>query len=627
MGKKFSRDLSLRVLASGVMLIILMVFMVVYFFMIRQLHAVGSAAVQNGVATITADEVTARPVHLNGAWETFDGVACQTPQDVLDLGNTEKLTDLPVASITQAQRTATYRMTLNMPDSFGQVLYLTVPNYQGSLRVFVNGVPQPITQTQQQWISSHSLKTVFALTALESGAGPQQIVISGDFAGDPITLYRRNILIGTMQNNAALTIFESSGEMLILGMLLLMLVNGYVFMLFRPNHLLITMITVFDTMLMIRIFFSLNYTLSLYRAVLPDLVIPDWFRVSAELFFLMIAGLVGCVLAKKLFDPEGKAPRWLTLPPVISYIAFAVIFPLNVSFFEAYGSKILLFVYAYTFIGVFAEFVICWRETNRRGYFLFQFIKTAYIGCVVLLDICFWTRFIEFSVLLYLYSIFFMMHVIVRLYDNNQSYQSVEVLNRDLEKTVAERTQELSQANKILSELSIRDPLTNAFNRLYFEEIMEKMLFEPKSLFLCIFDLDFFKRINDTYGHPAGDEMLRRLTTIVNQAVQENAVFARIGGEEFVLLYENQSLQQVVDSISAVHDAVAENAKLSPQYTTASFGVAMWETGDTEKDLLSKADSALYEAKNTGRNRVVLHAQLQKLLEEQTAGSANQQTQ
>lgn len=599
--------------ASAIMVLVLLLLIAFASFVIRRLHNGERADAQNGFITLSAEVLASRPAQLSGGWDAFYGVVCKTPAEVAALGQQSGRAVLPLGSITQAAQDATYRLYLRLPKEGTEDLYLAIPTYSGSLEVYVNGVKQERVSTEKQWITHHALDSVYRLTGIAPEKELQELVITAPFSENANTLYRRPILLGTMQNISTLVVFDSSAELLVMGMLLLVLVSSYVFMLFRPGHTLITMITVFDTLLMGRVLPTMNYVSAVFQGMVPNFTISDQMRVSIAHLFLLVAGFVGCLLAKMLFAPKGGVPRWLVWPPALAYLVFAVLFPFHQSFFEKYGIPMLLFVYAYTFVGVFAQFAYCWKHTDRRGYFLFQFIKTAFVGGVVCFDIIFWTRYTGTAIWLYLYLIFFMMHVIVRLYDNNQSYQSVEDLNHNLENTVAERTKELRYANQILSELSNRDPLTHAFNRLYFEGLIEQLLANPQELYISILDLDYFKNVNDTYGHAAGDEMLCLLTAIVQQEVGEDAVFARIGGEEFVLLYEKLPLEQVLESIGALHRALEKNAELCERYTTASFGVAAWRPGDTEKSLLQKADSALYQAKQAGRNRIALHPDVQTL--------------
>jgi len=160
-----------------------------------------------------------------------------------------------------------------------------------------------------------------------------------------------------------------------------------------------------------------------------------------------------------------------------------------------------------------------------------------------------------------------------------------------------------------------RDGLTNAYNRKSFEEAFDREIAHCKrnnrGLGIVLFDLDLFKKVNDTYGHAAGDSVLRKVSEAVIGLIRAEDIFARIGGEEFALLTRNESL----DSLRVLGERVRnliesleipfEEQKLK---VTISVGVSYMESSPVSPDkqtLFNQADAALYEAKNAGRNRVV----------------------
>ncbi|MDE2021938.1 MAG: GGDEF domain-containing protein [Patescibacteria group bacterium] len=166
------------------------------------------------------------------------------------------------------------------------------------------------------------------------------------------------------------------------------------------------------------------------------------------------------------------------------------------------------------------------------------------------------------------------------------------------------------------------DSLTGVKNRRYFERELEYSLKlirgeinehrthgEPlKEISLVFVDLDHFKQINDTYGHPVGDEVLQKVSALLKDSVRETDVVARVGGEEFVVLLRG------ADESIAVRDAEYVREKIAhmtfdghPEIdVTASFGVVSSKSSRDAKMLYEKADQALYEAKRAGRNQVVV---------------------
>lgn len=604
------KQLSLRILAAGLLGSILLVFLLTVIFVDRRMSDQKEFSASNGFLSLTHQGVYEEPVHLNGQWDAFPGVVCTTPQQVQTLGPAPAQVELPMGSIVQARQSATYRLRFSLPQGDATPLLLYIPNSYQSVDVYLNGIHLDYLQDGTPWLPLSAMESMLPLTPMDTADGWQELVLTGDFADQSNTLYKRSIIIGTQKNLSALALFSSSNEMFLCGLLMLILVNGYVFMLFRPGHKIISLMTLFDTMVLLRTALSMPYVMAFLKEIFPFLPVGDRLLSSLSLLFLMLGGIVGCKLSAALYDPEGKAPQWLVAPMPWIYGIFAVIFPLFPHFFEQVGRYLLIPTYALTFVGVAQQSQVYWAKGERRVYGLLQMIKTIYIGALIFWDILFWTRGTSSLLLSYLYSVFFLLHVVVRLYDNNESYRDVEVLNASLEDTVRQRTRELSDANRVLAELSIKDPLTQIFNRLYFERTMENVLsaFRPdRPVHLCIFDLDFFKRINDTYGHGAGDEQLRALSALVGQLLGHEAIFARFGGEEFVLLFQGPSQQEVLVQLEQVRHAIAEDARRESKHTTASFGVAAFVPGDTPKTLMKRADMALYEAKRLGRDQVVVN--------------------
>jgi diguanylate cyclase (GGDEF)-like protein len=173
----------------------------------------------------------------------------------------------------------------------------------------------------------------------------------------------------------------------------------------------------------------------------------------------------------------------------------------------------------------------------------------------------------------------------------------------------------LEQALKVINELAIRDELTGSHNRRHLIRLIENEKERTARLgglfCLCLLDIDHFKRINDTYGHLAGDTVLREFAATVQRQIRESDSFGRYGGEEFLLMLPETS----VDEAQALAERVRANiAKLGfpdlPDLAvTVSIGVAEFRTGESIAQTVARADEALYQAKSSGRNRVVRYGQ------------------
>jgi diguanylate cyclase (GGDEF)-like protein len=156
------------------------------------------------------------------------------------------------------------------------------------------------------------------------------------------------------------------------------------------------------------------------------------------------------------------------------------------------------------------------------------------------------------------------------------------------------------------------DPLTGANNRGYFMELLGMELDRAERygrLFsFLMFDLDHFKSVNDTRGHAAGDEALRSLCRVFQASgLRDTDFFGRIGGEEFALVLPETNLHGAIETAERIRGNLKRTAVLHDGqefFITASIGVSEYRGGDTRETLLSRADQAMYRAKETGRNRI-----------------------
>ena len=171
---------------------------------------------------------------------------------------------------------------------------------------------------------------------------------------------------------------------------------------------------------------------------------------------------------------------------------------------------------------------------------------------------------------------------------------------------------ENARLHRTVQRQALVDGLTGLANRRLYEAALAKELLradrfsEPVTLVLA--DLDDFKRVNDVHGHPTGDEVLREFARSLKDCLREIDLAARWGGEEFAVLLPGTDVQGGIRLAERMRSALAERVVVSDAghriTITASFGVAEWGGSGTATDLLAAADSALYEAKRRGKNRV-----------------------
>ena len=170
----------------------------------------------------------------------------------------------------------------------------------------------------------------------------------------------------------------------------------------------------------------------------------------------------------------------------------------------------------------------------------------------------------------------------------------------------------LQNALEKISLMATRDELTNCHNRRYLMDFLarEKSRSDRSATVfsVAVIDLDYFKRINDSYGHVAGDDVLRQVVTLIQRHVRATDCFARFGGEEFVLVYSATQLEEARQSAERLRQEISTTALACESfsiYTSVSIGIAEFRQGEDIIDLLRRADQGLYVAKSSGRDRVI----------------------
>jgi diguanylate cyclase (GGDEF)-like protein len=187
---------------------------------------------------------------------------------------------------------------------------------------------------------------------------------------------------------------------------------------------------------------------------------------------------------------------------------------------------------------------------------------------------------------------------------------------RDSRRQLSDKLEEVSALQAKLQEQVARDSLTGLYNRRHFDLAFARQLQACReggeAMTLTMIDIDHFKRINDTYGHLAGDEMLKRLAELLAARTRGDGLACRYGGEEFLLALPGTAAraQALAEELRGEFEAARVEFDGYSMHTTLSFGIAAFpDDGGVPVDLLKAADVALYVAKLRGRNCVVLSAE------------------
>ncbi|MBP3819264.1 MAG: GGDEF domain-containing protein [Butyrivibrio sp.] len=169
-------------------------------------------------------------------------------------------------------------------------------------------------------------------------------------------------------------------------------------------------------------------------------------------------------------------------------------------------------------------------------------------------------------------------------------------------------SKDLDELNKQLGKIAFTDQLTKVYNRWELERSINEAITlaqNGSSYSLLFFDIDHFKHVNDTYGHDVGDVVLKSIVNIVKDFIEDNHVFGRWGGEEFLYLFPNSDVEKALEFAERIRQTIDDTCFVTVQHLTVSIGVTMIRPEDTIDTFVKRADEALYNAKETGRNKVV----------------------
>lgn len=173
--------------------------------------------------------------------------------------------------------------------------------------------------------------------------------------------------------------------------------------------------------------------------------------------------------------------------------------------------------------------------------------------------------------------------------------------------------EELELKNQQLSEMAITDPLTRLTNRRHADQVLKDEVSRcaryGHALSIAIFDIDHFKQFNDRYGHQAGDNVLIAVANVMKDSTRTTDICARIGGEEFLVIFPYTRLKDAQTVMERVRICMAETQfPFAERRVTFSGGLTEWQPADTPSSMLSRADKLLYSAKQSGRNRILVDA-------------------
>ena len=347
-------------------------------------------------------------------------------------------------------------------------------------------------------------------------------------------------------------------------------------------------------------FYPFNENSSTYAAYSTGVFIPLWISMLA--FF-----------ARKILDTKNLLPAH---DKFILFIGYLYLFLAALCFVDIYiAYRILNMLATFVFPYLLYVGIMSYKSGNKVALFfvvaqgiflifstLFSLLADGYIGYNLL------TRygivFGSFSeILLFSFALSYKLKLL-----QEEKLALISGINEQLELKVEERTQELKKLNKALEKSSKQDRLTGILNRYGIDMAFEKEMYRYRryreKFGVILVDIDYFKAVNDEYGHLVGDEVLKVIVSIIQESIREGDTLGRWGGEEFLIICPEMNLP----NLSKLAERICANTRSYKfpiiGHKTVSCGMSVIGEDETKDDLLSRVDEALYKAKNSGRNRV-----------------------
>ncbi len=568
---------------------------------------------QNGVLTIRSTNVNEVLCSMEGTWEFYPNIYCTESSDIDELREMKKThVHIPYATFIDANASGTYRLTIKTSGQLREAAFF-FPHTGAAVNIFANKNPVGLSEGQARKNGSMPIPLLYTDRiypfTLSDGFTDLELIISVKNEKGESAFFHESPIFGSSQLLEDHSIGEHTEVVFSIGLIMMFLISGLVFMAIRPSNRFHTLLCMFDTLIAIRVMLGIDKIIQLLQLtpMKPLLIMPTigWIQIvillSGCLFgmFFIIETIGGKDMLSKRFS-NGIVIATITL--FASLAAFPMIMQSDWYYLVMIGfliANLLLIIK-----------MILYAKRKVSIGLIAIIMHNIYIQTVVCMDL--WQlgpHLASFKIIGYLYIISFFFHLIMRQQSFNKGYNALSLLNDDLESIVEERTAQLVIANSQLIDIAEKDSLTGAYNRLSIDKKIEDAINEqgrsPFPLYLCFIDLDHFKKINDHFGHDAGDEMLVRLSEIVRKRLSANMIFARIGGEEFVLVMKNITSQEAFNMVETIRFDLEKEAKENEKATTASFGLVQYKHGKSAKDLFKAADGKLYEAKHSGRNRIV----------------------
>ena len=325
---------------------------------------------------------------------------------------------------------------------------------------------------------------------------------------------------------------------------------------------------------------------------------------------LLFGTTLGLFLLNSYFT-EGGTPLFFKITPIrLLFIAVSIaIFAIAK---KTTNHRHLMYIMTSYQAMMAVTYLLTLTQYDSLNYFSILGLMTITLAIYLLPNKVTLTQLITiiFSILFFLYPIHKLEGLQTHEFRRIIAYQTILLIYCNINYCWAETTKRKTFiAKRELSDLSSRDSVTGVYNRKKFDDAMDEWISFSKRygnpLSLILLDIDNFKAVNDNYGHIVGDSVLRDIAATVSKSIRETDIFARWGGDEFVILLPNTDIQQAEKMAERVRKCISGDSRDNQKDITCSFGVAAYEENDTKQSLLRKVDNLLLQAKTSGKDRVV----------------------
>lgn len=324
----------------------------------------------------------------------------------------------------------------------------------------------------------------------------------------------------------------------------------------------------------------------------------------------LVIGLIMMLFLVNGYMVDDRTPSFINiiLIRLLIIIISAIIFIIAKKL-KNYRNLIYLITFYQVIMVIYYLFVL--TQYHTLNFFSVQGLMVITLAIYILPNKIMFSLILSiiFSILFFLYPIKRIEEFEVYEYYKLITYQIMLLIYCNVNNYWTElNKREKFAANRKLLELSSKDPLTGIYNRAKFDNDMNKWVSLSErygnSFSVILFDIDGFKEINDNYGHLAGDSVAVKIAETINKSIRDTDIFARWGGDEFVLLLPNTDIREAEEMAERMRLCIRNNLYDPATNITCSFGVATYEENDTTQSLLRKADNLLLQAKINGKDRV-----------------------